>query len=149
MRGELAQPSAITCAPTRHLRSASEWADGAICRCRLAPRRQPCREQTRSPPPPPRARQWVASPGRQHVSLRAQPEDAPQCALQSAGEQHLQLQLLTSPLNCQQGRQLPSFLVEKLRLREIRWFAKGYACTKRWNQTRDSSFKSTICLELQ
>lgn len=41
----------------------------------------------------------------------------------------LQLQLLTRPLNCEQVRELagpPAFLVEKLRLREMRWFAKGY-----------------------
>lgn len=53
-------------------------------------------ENKRAAPPLP-ARQWVARPGRQRASLRAQPEDAPQCALQSAGEQHLQLQLLNQP----------------------------------------------------
>lgn len=149
MRGGLAQPSAITCAPTRHLRSASEWTDVQTARAARVPRSQACGDQPNSHRAPVCSRPRITT----RASLRAQPEDAPQGAPSlprivrpsECRRTAPPVSAPTSPLNCERERQKPpAFLVEKLKLREIRWFAKEYTRIKRWNQTETQVSSSPL-----
>lgn len=143
-RQQLPAPPPNTCVPL----PSGQMVQSA--RAARLPRSQACGDQPSSHCAPVCSRPRIPT----RASLRAQPKDdasqgapslprivrPPECRRTAPPAS-----APTSPLNCERERQKPpAFLVEKLKLGEIRWLAKEYTRLKRWKQTETQVSSSPL-----